>query len=63
MTYPKILPCKCGADDLEVTTYDNGWKHVGCDVCWYLGPGEGRIVDAIRSHNKRMKEPTDDHAG
>lgn len=61
MTNPKMKPCpKCGsADHLDVYTYDNGWCHVECDngfnvradACHYLGPGEGSIRQAIKSHN------------
>lgn len=58
MTYPRIRPCpKCGDPDLAVYTYDNGWKHVECDECYYLGPGEGSKLQAIRSHNQRVTEP------
>lgn len=59
MTYPKLKPCrKCGtADDLAVYRYESGTKHVECDGCWYLGPGEGSILAAIRSHNERAVRP------
>lgn len=58
MTYPKIKPCPiCDqTDQMDVYTYENGWKHVECDRCFYLGPGEGRIRDAIRSHNAHRDE-------
>jgi uncharacterized metal-binding protein (TIGR02443 family) len=48
-------PCpKCGVDDdLTVYTYDNGWRHVECLKCNYLGPGEGSIKAAIKSHNAK----------
>lgn len=52
MSYPKIEPCpRCGNDDVEVYHYDNGWHHVECDGCQYLGPGEGSATAAIKSHN------------
>lgn len=54
MTYPKIRPCPdCGnaGDELGIYAYDNGWRHVECDACYYLGPGEGNITQAIWSHN------------
>jgi hypothetical protein len=56
MTYPKIKPCLgCSApgENLGVYKYDSGWSYVECDSCGYFGPGEGRMVDAIRSHNAR----------
>lgn len=55
MTNPKMRPCpKCGATDrLAVYTYPSGWRHVECNACFYLGPGEGTIHEAIKSHNKR----------
>jgi Zn ribbon nucleic-acid-binding protein len=67
-TNPKMLPCpKCGRTDfLAVYDYD-GWRHVECDngfnstptppateACHYLGPGEGSIRQAIKSHNERV---------
>ena len=53
MTYPKLADCpKCGnSDNLAVYAYDS-WRHVECVKCNYLGPGEGNITQAIRSHNK-----------
>jgi uncharacterized metal-binding protein (TIGR02443 family) len=54
MSYPRKKPCpECGApgDDLAVYTYENGWRHVECDDCGYLGPGAGNALQAIRSHN------------
>lgn len=48
----KMNPCpKCGSQDVAVHRYDNGWRHVECDECDYLGPGEGSIADAIMAHN------------
>lgn len=56
MTNPKIRPCpECKtADTIFVYRYDNGWRHVECDKCFYLGPGEGSIRQAIKSHNERV---------
>lgn len=53
MTYPKIRPCpQCGKHDvLAVYRYDNGWRHVECDACFYFGPGAGNQMQAIRAHN------------
>lgn len=56
MSGPKIAACpKCSApgDDLSVYRYENGWQHVECDSCHYMGPGEGSKVQAIKSHNVR----------
>lgn len=55
MSYPKMQPCpNCKNDEqLEVYRYDSGWRHVECDKCFYLGPGEGSILQAIRSHNAK----------
>lgn len=50
MTTP-IEPCRCGNADLAVYRYDNGWRHVECDKCWYLGPGAGSVKQAIKDHN------------
>jgi len=63
MTYPKIRPCpNCGGSALSVYKYDSGWQYVECDsplpsggACWYSGPGEGSIMQAIRSHNARVE--------
>lgn len=53
-TNPKIRPCpQCGNEAVSVYGYDNGTKHVECDCCHYLGPGEGSIRQAIKSHNAR----------
>lgn len=57
---PKIKPCpKCkSAEFLSVYKYDSGWQYVECDYrgCWYRGPGEGSIRQAIKSHNEKMTE-------
>lgn len=62
MTIPKMKPCpKCGETDLGIYAYDNGWRHVECDTCFYLGPGAGNKVDAVKQHNvaaATTKEPT-----
>lgn len=59
MSYPKIKPCpQCSSSsDLDVYSYDNGWRHVECDKCFYLGPGEGSIRAAIKSHNEKCTPP------
>lgn len=57
MSYQKIKVCPncgCAGDQLGVYKYDNGWVHVECDSCHYLGPGEGNIGQAIKSHNARV---------
>lgn len=53
MSYPKMKPCpQCSSsEELEVYRYDNGTRHVECLKCNYLGPGEGSIAAAIKSHN------------
>jgi Zn ribbon nucleic-acid-binding protein len=57
MTIQKMKPCpKCGNDDLSIYTYDNGWRHVECDECFYLGPGEGNKSEAVKQHNARFDE-------
>lgn len=59
MTYPRTIDCpKCGADGdtLSVYTYDSGWRYVECDTCWHRSPGEGSILQAIRSHNRTAPE-------
>ena len=57
MSNPKMKPCPtCKTDeDLSVYSYDHGWKHVECDKCFYLGPGEGSIKQAIIQHNARQE--------
>lgn len=59
MGYPKIESCpRCNSSEsMNVYTYDNGWRHVECDKCFYLGPGEGSIRAAIKSHNTRALVP------
>lgn len=55
-TNPKIKPCpKCGETGLAVYSYEQsgGTKHVECDKCHYLGPGEGSVRQAIKSHNEK----------
>ena len=57
MTVPKIKPCpRCKSENVTVYSYDNGWRHVECDGpgCSYLGPGEGSILQAVKSHNERV---------
>ena len=57
MAYPKMKPCpNCGNEDVVAYAYESGWKHVECDECHYLGPGEGRTRDAIKAHNERCAE-------
>ena len=58
MTAPKIKPCpNCKTDEyLAVYTYDSGWRHVECDQCYYLGPGEGSKLAAIKEYNKRLSQ-------
>ncbi len=53
MTTPKMKPCPTckDTDNLNVFTYDSGWRHVECVKCNYLGPGCGTIASAIRRHN------------
>jgi len=53
---PKMKPCpKCSNADLSIYTYDNGWRHVECDECFYLGPGSGSKADAVKQHNERFE--------
>ncbi len=58
MAYPKMKPCPECKDTvgLSVFTYDNGWRHVECVKCDYLGPGCGSILSAIRHHNKECAD-------
>lgn len=55
MSNPKMKPCpRCGSTEyLKVFGYVGGWRHVECisGGCFYLGPGEGSIRAAIKSHN------------
>lgn len=53
-TLQKLQPCpRCKTDEhLAIYTYDNGWRHVECDGCLYLGPGEGNKLQAVKSHNE-----------
>jgi Zn ribbon nucleic-acid-binding protein len=52
---PRIAACpNCKTDAfIAVYTYDSGWRHVECDKCYYLGPGEGSVLSAIRAHNTK----------
>ncbi len=56
MTNPKIKPCpQCRSDEhMAIYTYESGWRHVECDKCYYLGPGEGSKLAAIKSHNAAL---------
>lgn len=55
MSYPKMKPCpRCNTGEhLAIYTYENHARHVECDKCHYLGPPEGSIRQAIKSHNER----------
>jgi Zn ribbon nucleic-acid-binding protein len=55
-TNPKMAPCPtCKTDAyLAVYSYDSGGRHVECDKCFYLGPAEGSVRQAIKSHNERV---------
>lgn len=52
MALPKMARCRCGNDNLAICKYENGWQHVECDDCFYMGPGEGSKLQAVRSHNE-----------
>ena len=54
MSYPKMAQCpNCKSDEgLDVYVYDSGTRHVECNTCFYLGPGEGSIRAAIKAHNE-----------
>ena len=43
-------------EHLDIYTYENGWRHVECDKCFALGPGEGSKRDAAARWNKRALE-------
>lgn len=57
MTIPKMLPCPTckTVEYLAVYEYEHGWKHVECDKCHFLGPGEGSKLWAVRSYNERAR--------
>lgn len=59
-TVPKLAPCpNCGeTEGLDIYVYESGWRYVECDSggCWYRGPGEGSIRQAVKSHNARAAE-------
>jgi hypothetical protein len=60
MSGQKMKPCsQCGSDFVGVYKYESGWRYVECDArgCWYRGPGEGSIKEAIKSHNERVSKP------
>jgi len=40
---------------MAVYAYESGWRHVECNMCFYLGPGEGSIREAIKSHNTEQQ--------
>jgi len=62
-TNPKLKPCpKCdSADSLEVYVYESGWRYVECDNCWYRGPAEGSVRQAIKSHNAQRDQRREDY--
>jgi len=55
MSAPKMKACpNCKTDaHLAVFTYDHGWRHVECEECKYMGPGERNAIQAIRAHNAK----------
>lgn len=55
-TRQRMKPCpNCKTDEnLAIYTYESGWRHVECDKCYYLGPGEGSINAAVKSHNEKI---------
>ena len=58
MTYPKLKPCPCG-EEISLYAYE-GWNggisswRAECDKCNHIGSCEGRKLDAIREHNRRV---------
>ncbi len=60
MTNPKMKPCpRCGTAE-HLSVYGYGYssvshRHVECDRCFYIGPGEGSIRAAIKAHNARIE--------
>ncbi len=61
MSNPKIRPCpRCQSDEhMNVYAYDSGSRHVECDKCFYLGPAEGSVKAAIKSHNAKVASPAE----
>lgn len=58
MTLPQLKPCPdCGSDNVNVFTYENGWRHCECNHCWKLGRGEGSMLAAIRWWNAQERLP------
>jgi len=57
MSYQKVKPCpECKTDEyMGVYTYDSGGRCVECDKCFYRGPIEGSIRQAIKSHNEKAQ--------
>ena len=61
MTYPKLKDCPKCAAPVELFGYE-GWNgsisswRVECDDCHYIGSCEGRKLDAIREHNRRVTQ-------
>lgn len=59
MTYPKMQPCPTCKQEPLLFAYE-GWNggisswRVECDDCNYIGSCEGRKLDAIREHNRRV---------
>ncbi len=62
-TYPKLKACpNSDRDDAhDVYTYESGWRYVECDHCFYRGPGEGSIRQAIKSHNEVRDQRREEH--
>jgi Zn ribbon nucleic-acid-binding protein len=54
----ELLPCPTckTADYLGVYKYENGWLHIECDKCFYMGEGFGNKKQAIKAWNTRFKE-------
>ena len=54
MTNPKIKPCpRCASPFVEIFVYESGSRRAECTSCWYMGPCEGSIRQAIKSHNEK----------
>ena len=64
-TNPKVLPCPtCKTDEhVSVYGYESGSRCVECDKCYYRGPIEGSVRQAIKSHNARVSDKSDGGQG
>ncbi len=55
MSLQKLKPCpKCGGQ-VNVWTYESGWRRAECYSCDYIAKPAENLVRACRNHNERVR--------